>query len=184
MGEYPAEVVATGGHYGGANLAETYAVTPAAAVEGEGGGNAGCGGGGCLNGEGGTVEVALGEGGANGEFLADNEAAVGTADEETADAAAAATAEGTQLADLPEVAVELAAEQVLESGLGVDSGPTVEIGGLEVVVVEHLRENGLVGGVAEIGLAVGIGVGVCPEVIYGGVLPAGIEVFGHAAAAF
>ena len=127
--------------------------------------------------EGGGEEMALAEGTADLELLADGERLLRANDLQTPDAAALATVEGDDILDLAEVDVQLAGDELGEGLTGVGHRPTVEVGGLLVVVVEHLREDLLVVGIA-------VGVVERDEVGLGRVFPAVLELFGLAATAF
>ena len=120
--------------------------------------------------------MGLAEGATDLEFLADGERLLRAHDLQLPDAAALAPLQGDEVQDLTEVLLQLAADEFGELLLGVFHRPTVEVGRLLVVVVEHAREDLLVAGVA-------VGVVEGDEVGLRRVFPAVLELLGLTATA-
>ena len=135
-------------HYGGAYLAEAYAVAPSRAGYHEPARHAAAHVFGVYH-EGAAVQVAVAEGAAYLQFLAYGEGALRAHYGEAADAPAASALHGSELYYVAEVDVEVLFEQPCQFLLRVFHVPAVEVGCFLVVVVEHLRQNLRVGGVAE-----------------------------------
>ena len=134
------------------------------------------------------------------KFLANDKCAFLPLYPQTADAPATATLQGDEGLDAAEVHLQLLAHQSRQLLLTILHTPTVEIGGLRVIVVEHLGKHTLVGGVAKSGRTaqnplaggllhtqVGKGcrqtVGHGTEVGFRHVLPAILKFLGHTTAA-
>ena len=181
-------------HDGGAYLTKAHAVTPAGTRQDE---TAVL----LVNHEGRAVQMALAERAANLQFLADGERLLGAHNLQLPDAAALATLQGDEVSNGAQVVLQLLVDECRQLLGGVFHPPAVELGGLLVVVVEHLREDFLVlrvteslgGGanplpgmllVRQVGNAVADAVvGNGHQVRLANVLPAVLELLGHAAAA-
>ncbi len=148
-------------HDGGTNLAKTYTVAPTLTMKTEPGR-------GLLHVEGGAEQMALAECTADFELLTDDEGLFRTHDFQFPDATALATLQRDEVGDTAEVVLEFFVDEIGNLIHCVFYRPAIEIVGFLVVIVEHLRENGLVIGVA-------IGVGNTDEIGFGGVLPAILE---------
>ena len=140
------------GHHGRADLAQAYAVPPPCPVEREGGGDGICG---CAFGkrathdEGGTIQAFLAEGAADFQLFAERQTALAAHDAQQGDAAACAALQRLKVYDFAKIEVEPLAQTCRQFGLRQHGLPTVEVGRRgEVVVVEHLGEQSLLGGVA------------------------------------
>ena len=99
--------------------------------------------------KGAAVEMGLAERAAYLQFLSDDECLAGTLDAEFADASASATLQRFERHNLTEILLLLCADELGQFLLAVFHLPAVEIGGLLIIVVEHLREHLPVLGVAE-----------------------------------
>ena len=157
-------------HDGGTNLTKAYTVAPAFAMKAETIGR-------LFDVEGGTVKMALAEGTADFEFLTNGEGLLCTHDFQFPNATALATLQRDEVGDTAEVILEFFVDEFGNLIHRVFYCPAIEIVGFLVVIVEHLRENGLIVGVT-------IGVGNTDEIGFGGVLPAILELLGDASTAF
>ena len=150
-----------GSHHGGADLAEAHAMSPACAGEAEASRDA------VMqvervDHEGRAIEMRLGERAADLQLLTDDICAPTADDPESHDAPRSAALDGLQVEDSAEVDAALAADQVGKLVLRVLHRPAIEVGRLEVVVVEHLAEDALVRGVTE-----SLGGGADPAIGFG-----------------
>ena len=82
------------------------------------------------------------------EFLADGKGLLAAHDLQLPDAAALAAGYRDEVDDLAEVILQLAVHELREFGLRIFHLPAIEVGCLLIKVVEHLREDVLVVGVA------------------------------------
>ena len=96
-----------------------------------------------------TEKVGGGQCTSDFQFFADGECQLLAHYLQFDDSARLASFDGTQCDDSAEVHAHFGAYQLRQFSLGVFNFPSVEVGGFLVVVVEYLREDAFVGGVAE-----------------------------------
>lgn len=99
----------------------------------------------------GAVKVRRRQRAAYFEFLADDAGLLGADNLQAVKTARRATRHGYQVDDVAIVLAAALAHKTRQLDLVILHRPSVEVGGLLVVAVEHLREDMLVGGVAECG---------------------------------
>ena len=120
--------------------------------------------------------MALAEGATDFEFLADGEGLLRTYNLEFPDTAALTTLQRNEVDDFAKIILQLAIDELGELLAGVGDFPTVEIDGFLIVIVEHLRENLLVGSAA-------VRIVETNQIRFGRIFPAILELFGFAATA-
>ena len=103
-----------------------------------------------LNGEGSTFQVAVAEGAADLQLLADGEGAFATHNLQLDNALSRSALYGDEVEDVAQVVhLQVGADVALCLGLRERHSPAVEVGGLLIIVVEHLTDDLRVAGVAE-----------------------------------
>ena len=136
-------------HHGSTNLAESYSVSPSGANQFE-----------ALRNtvficiifiyhEGRAQKMRIAQGTADFQFLTDGEGLLGSDNLQFADAAARSSLHRLHVEDGTEVHLQLVGDELLQLLLGQGHFPAIEIRGLLVVIVQHLREDFLILRVAE-----------------------------------
>ena len=92
--------------------------------------------------------MALAQGTADFQLLTDGEGLFGTNNLEFPDTVALATLNGDEVGNGTKVDLEFAVYQLRQFLLGVAYRPTIEIGGFLIEIVEYLRKDVLIAGVA------------------------------------
>ena len=136
-------------HHCGTDLTHADTVAPTGSVDVEILGYAFCIDRSVVDDDGGAVEVGVGEGTADFEFLTDDHRMLAAYDAELDEAGTGRTLHGFETKDGAEVCCEFFVQQALGIGLGEADVPTIEILGFLVIGVEHLAEEGGIGGMAE-----------------------------------
>ena len=148
MQQYLVVVISLGSHYCGTNLAEAYTMSPSGTSQSEGLRHS------VLDvvlvdNEGATVQMSIAQSAAYFQFLTDGERLLGANNLQSADASAASSFYGDKVDDAAKVNLQAFSHEVLQLLLRIGDVPTVEVGSLLVVIVEHLREYLSVVGVAQ-----------------------------------
>ena len=137
MQQYLVVVISLGSHYCGTNLAEAYTMSPSGTSQSEGLRHS------VLDvvlvdNEGATVQMSIAQSAAYFQFLTDGERLLGANNLQSADASAASSFYGDKVDDAAKVNLQAFSHEVLQLLLRIGDMPTVEVGSLLVVVVEHL----------------------------------------------
>ena len=162
MLQYLVVLVALLSHHGGTYLAEAYAVPPSGSGQDEAGGDAFGRQVFAIDDKRRTVEVRGRKRAPYHQFLADDARLLRAHNLQLPDASAGAAGYGDEVDDLPVVHSRAALDEGRKLLLRVFYPPAVEVSRFLVVVVEHLLQDALVGGVAE-----GIGRGANPAFGFG-----------------
>ncbi len=136
-------------HHGGSDLAQPHSMSPSGAGEAEAGGHALGVQVETVHHEGRAVEMGLGEGAADFQFLANRERGLHALNAQAGDSAALAPLLGHKVKDGAKVLVHHTGNQPPQLLLAVFHLPAVEVRGLLIVVVEHLAEDSPLPCVAE-----------------------------------
>ena len=137
-------------------LTQAHSVSPTGTDDGEPYGNGGCPIFGSkslgivlVNHEGTAVEMGIAERAAYFKLLADSKRLLSTNNFQTAYSSALSPLHRYKVDDIAKVVLSLLGYQSRQFLLGIFHPPAIEVGRFLVIVIKHLLENSLVGGVAE-----------------------------------